>query len=92
MSPYDVLILPEAEEDLAGLDTPIRSRCFAKIEWLAAHPEVLGRKPLRYLPVALQGLNSYTVGDWRILYWVYPTQRLMKLYGVQHRSRVYKYL
>lgn len=92
MASYHVIILPEAEEDLEVLDPPIRHRCLLKIEWLASHPEVLGKKPLRNLPVALQGLQSYTVGDWRVLYWVYPAHKAIKIYGVQHRSRVYKYL
>ncbi len=92
MASYQVAVLPEAEEDLEALDPPIRNRCLAKIEWLAAHPEVLGKKPLHNVPVALRGLQSYTVGDWRILYWVYPVERCLKIYGVQHRSQVYKHL
>jgi mRNA-degrading endonuclease RelE of RelBE toxin-antitoxin system len=92
MASYRVVVLPEAEEDLETLDSSIRNRCLAKIEWLAVHPEVLGKKPLRNLPPQLGGLQSYPVGDWRILYWIYPAQQVMKVYGVQHRSRVYKHL
>lgn len=92
MAPYHVVILPEAEDDLAQRDPPIRTRCLAKIDWLACHPDVLGKKPLRHLPPALHGLQSYPVGDWRVLYWIYPAERLLKIYGVEHRSRVYKYL
>lgn len=92
MTTYEVVVLPEAEEDLEALDPPVRHRCLAKLTWLAAHPDVLGKKPLRHLPATLQGLQSYPVGDWRILYWVYPAQHVLKVYGIQHRSRVYKYL
>jgi len=56
-----VIFLPEAEEDLEDLGSATRKRCLAKIEWLASHPEVLGKKPLRHLPIALKGLNSYPV-------------------------------
>lgn len=92
MGPYEVIILPEAEEDIEALDPPIRRRCLAKIQWLAVHPEVLGKKHLHHLPSALHGLQSYPVGSWRVLYWVYPSQHLLKIYGIQHRSGVYKYL
>ena len=92
MGPYKVTFLPESEEDLENLDPPIRRRCLTKIEWFSFHPEVLGKKPLQNLPPALRGLNSYPVGDWRILYWVYPTDRCIKIYGVQHRSCIYKHL
>ena len=89
---YKVIFLPEAEEDLGNLDPSISKRCLAKIEWLSLHPEVLGKKPLRNLPPALKGLNSYTVGNWRILYWIYSLQKCIKIYGIQHRSFVYKHL
>lgn len=92
MESYQVTILPDAEEDLADLDPGIRKRCLTKIEWLSAHPEVLGKKPLQDLPVALKGLNSYRVGDWRILYWVYPAKKCIKIYGIQHRSQIYRHL
>ena len=92
MASYQVVVLPEAEKDLEALDASIRQRCLSKIEWLASHPEVLGKKPLHHLPLALKGLQSYPLGDWRILYWVYPVQKILKIYGVQHRSRVYKHL
>ncbi|MBI4669653.1 MAG: type II toxin-antitoxin system RelE/ParE family toxin [Elusimicrobia bacterium] len=90
--PFQIIILPEAEEDLEKLDSSIRRRCLDKMEWLARNPEAAGRKPLRHLPADLRGLNSYTVGDWRILYWVYPGEGLVKIYGVEHRSRIYKRL
>ena len=47
---------------------------------------------LQNLPLALKNLNSYSVGDWRVLYWVYPAQKCIKVYGIQHRSSVYKHL
>ena len=92
MGPYQIIVLPEAEEDLAALDPSIRHRCLAKLAWLAAHPERLGQKPLRHLPPALHGLQSERVGDWRLLYWLYPPHHLLKVYGVRHRSQVYKHL
>ncbi len=92
MPSYEVIFLPEAEEDLEKLDPPIRKRCLLKIAWLSSHPEMLGKKPLQNLPIDLKGLNSFTMGDWRILYWIYPAKNIIKIYGIQHRSSVYKHL
>ena len=89
---FVVVFLPESEEDLEKLDTTIRTRCLKKIEWLSHHPELLGDKPLKTLPHDLKGLCSYPVGDWRILYWAYPQQKVFKIYGIEHRSKVYKHL
>jgi mRNA-degrading endonuclease RelE of RelBE toxin-antitoxin system len=30
------------------------------------------------------------VGDYRILYWVYHTQNVVRIYRIQHRSEVYR--
>lgn len=89
---FDASFLPEAEEDIGKLDPYVRVRCLRKIEWLLEHPELLGKKPLRNLPHPLRGLCSYAVGDWRVLYWVYLEHRIIKVYGIQHRSKVYKHL
>jgi mRNA-degrading endonuclease RelE of RelBE toxin-antitoxin system len=88
---FEVIFLPEAEDDIENLDPSVRKRCLQKIEWLSSHTDALGKKPLQNLPLALKGLNSYTIGDWQILYWVYPSQKCIKIYGIQHRSSVYKH-
>ena len=90
MTSYEIIILPEAEEDLDRLDPPVGRRCLEKIQWLSSHPELLGKKPLHNLPHDLKGLNSYTMGNWRILYWVYPQPGILKIYGIEHRSKVYR--
>lgn len=92
MNSYKIIFIPEAEEDLEDLDSSVRKRCLTKVEWLSLHPEVLAKKPVQNLPSGLRGLNSYPVGDWRILYWLYPKNKCIKIYGIQHRSHVYKHL
>jgi mRNA-degrading endonuclease RelE of RelBE toxin-antitoxin system len=42
--------------------------------------------PKRHLPDALSGLCKLRLGGYRILYWVYHSQKLIRLYRVQHRS------
>ena len=42
------------------------------------------------MPDELSGLCKLRIGDWRILYWVYPAQSLVRIYRIQHRSEVYR--
>ena len=32
------------------------------------------------------------VGDYRILYWIYPAKKLVRIYRIQHRSEAYRSL
>jgi len=32
------------------------------------------------------------VGDWRILYWIYHREKVVRIYRIQHRSEVYRNL
>lgn len=42
------------------------------------------------MPEDLAGLCKLRIGDWRILYWVYPSQQIIRIYRIQHRSEVYR--
>jgi mRNA interferase RelE/StbE len=44
------------------------------------------------MPADLAGLCKLRVGDYRILYWNYPSQKLIRIYRIQHRSEVYRRL
>jgi mRNA interferase RelE/StbE len=87
--PYRIETTPTFERDFKRLDAAMARRVSKKIVHLAAHPELLGQ-PLRNMPRDLAGLHKYRVGDFRVLYWVYHSERLLRLYAVQHRSTVYR--
>ena len=42
--------------------------------------------------VLLPGLCRLRVGDYRVLYWAYPGQQLLKVYHIQHRRDIYRHL
>jgi mRNA interferase RelE/StbE len=44
------------------------------------------------MPEDLAGLCKLRVGDYRILYWNYSGQKLIRIYRIQHRSEVYRRL
>jgi len=77
------------DDDLRRLDRDTAARIIEAIEWLAEHPEAL-RFLLRHVPRDLKGLHKYRVGDYRVLLWVDHEQRVLTLYGVAHRSSIYR--
>lgn len=87
--PYRVVSTPTFERDFRKLDDTVARRVSKKIAHLAAHPELMGQA-LHNMPADLAGLQKYRVGDFRVLYWIDHSERLLKLYAVQHRSTVYR--
>jgi mRNA interferase RelE/StbE len=90
--PHNVEIGPKAEKQLAELDAAIAASIERKILWLAENAEAIVHRRLVGMPEDLEGLCKLRVGDYRILYWIYPQQRLVRLYRIAHRSDVYRHL
>jgi mRNA interferase RelE/StbE len=86
---YRVETTPQFDDDLRRLDRSTAARIIERIEWLARHPESL-RFPLRHVPSDLKGLHKYRVGDYRVLLWVDRNREVLTLYGVAHRSSIYR--
>jgi mRNA-degrading endonuclease RelE of RelBE toxin-antitoxin system len=87
---YKIETTPTFEKDLKSLSKEVAVRIINKIEWLAEHPGLL-RFPLKYLPKGLQKLQKYRVGDWRVLFWVNHNNKIITLYGVEHRRQIYRW-
>jgi mRNA-degrading endonuclease RelE of RelBE toxin-antitoxin system len=80
---------PEFERDFARLDPEIARRIRRKVSWLAEHPEAIPT-PMKHLPPDLEGLRKYRIGAYRVLFWANVAQRVLTLYGVEHRRSVYR--
>ena len=87
---YEIEVGPKAESQLAGLDAAIAASIERKILWMAQNAPNLVHRRLVGMPDDLSGLCKLRVGDYRILYWVYDTKKLVRLYRIQHRSEVYR--
>ncbi len=90
--PYRVEIGRKADAQLAELDAAIGGSVERKIQWLAENAAVMVHRRLVGMPADLAGLCKLRVGDYRILYWNYPNQKLVRIYRIQHRSEVYRRL
>lgn len=87
---YRVEIGSKAAGQLAGLDSVIGAGVERKILWLAENASGMIHRRLVGMPDDLAGLCKLRIGDWRILYWIYPTEKIVRIYRIQHRSEVYR--
>jgi mRNA interferase RelE/StbE len=90
MPSFRIEIGKRADAQLTGLDAVIGASVERRIQWLADNAEGMVHRRLVGMPEDLAGLCKLRIGDWRILYWVYPAQKLVRIYRIQHRSEVYR--
>jgi len=88
--PYRVEIGPKAAKQFDKLDAVIAASIERKILWLAQNAPTMVHHRLVGMPDDLDGLCKLRIGDYRILYWAYSQQKLIRIYRVQHRSEVYR--
>ena len=84
---YQVVFTPDAEADLARLDTPVAQRVLKKLRWLAQNLDVITPEGLTG---QWQGVFKLRVGDYRLLYTFDRTQQKVVVHFVKHRREVYK--
>jgi mRNA interferase RelE/StbE len=87
---YQVEVGPRASIQLEKLDATVLSAVERKIIWLAQNAAVMVHRRLVGMPEDLSGLCKLRVGDWRILYWIYHAEKIVRIYRIQHRSEVYR--
>ncbi|MFZ3135942.1 MAG: type II toxin-antitoxin system RelE/ParE family toxin [Thermodesulfovibrionales bacterium] len=89
---YQIVFLPDAEDSFKKLDKTIQQRIAGKIDWLAENADTMIHHHLSSLPEDLRGLCRIRIGDFRILYWIYVDNKIIKIYEIEHRSTVYRFL
>ncbi len=87
-----MIVLPAAEADLEQLDSAVRRKVLRRILWLGENASQMIHHRLANLPDDLHGLSRLRAGDHRILYWIYPQRKHVKIYRIQHRREVYRKL
>jgi mRNA interferase RelE/StbE len=87
---YRVEIGPHAQTQFHKLDPTIVAAIERKIIWLAVNAKTVVHRRLAGMPDELEGLCKLRIGDYRVLYWVYHSSQLIRLYRIQHRSEVYR--
>ena len=85
---YRVLLERGAERDLARLSSEIHDRVIAAIQALTNNPRPPGCRKL----VGSKNDWRIRVGDYRVLYNIADTVRIVRVFRVRHRREVYRNL
>ncbi|MEK6645470.1 MAG: type II toxin-antitoxin system RelE/ParE family toxin [Candidatus Firestonebacteria bacterium] len=87
---YKIIILSQAEDSIKKLDRETLRRISSRIDWLKENADVIIHHQLSSLPDDIKGLCRIRIGDYRILYWIYKSEKLIKIYEIEHRSKDYR--
>jgi mRNA interferase RelE/StbE len=83
---FEVLIEKAAEKDLRRLASAVRQRAEDAILGLALNPRPAGAKKLS----GSKADWRIRVGDYRVLYEIADTIRVVRVFRVRHRGDVYR--
>lgn len=87
---YKIVYTATFKKDFKKLDNSIAKRILEKIFELAKNPHNV--KLLKHSPKDLPNLCKLRSGDWRILFWTDFKNKIIALYTVEHRSKIYRNL
>lgn len=85
---YQVIVLPKALKDLSNLDRTIAKRVIDKLMWLSDNIETMN--PLA-LKSNLSGFYKLKIGDYRALYDIEHSKKIIYIHKIGHRKEIYKY-
>ena len=85
MNPYQLAVDKRVAKDLANLPFEVQDRVFERLQALAEDPFMPG-------VIKLKGETAYRarVGDYRIVFEVDTTARVLTVLAVDHRSNIYR--
>ena len=86
MPEYTISFARSARKELQALDRTVATRVLRRIEALAATPRPAGCKKLE----GSENQWRIRVGDWRVVYSVDDSERLVDVSAVRHRRDVYR--
>lgn len=87
MSEWSFVFAKEAEKDLEHLDSVTRNRVLEKINWLKENFDLITPLPLGG---QWRGFFKLRVGDWRIVYEIKISDKLVIVHYIDRRDKIYK--
>lgn len=85
MKDYVLLFTKQAKKDIAQLPVLIKNKISGALDRIATNP-LLGKA----LKGELQGLRSFRIGDYRIIYQINKKEILIIILKIGHRKGVYR--
>ncbi len=86
MDNYSIEVKPSARKELEALPDPVLSRIVRKLESLADNPRPAGCKKLK----GYREQWRVRIGDWRVVYLIDETKKLVSILRIAHRREVYE--
>ncbi len=86
MGKYSVEVKPAARKELEALSDPVLARVIRKLESLADVPRPAGCKKLK----GHKDMWRIRIGDWRVVYFIDETVKLVSILRIAHRREVYE--
>lgn len=84
---YKLDFTDEGKAALASLDKIVVQRVLDKLKWFLQNIEAVNFKPLEG---NLSGMYKLRVGDWRVIYEINHTDKVVTVHKVGHRREIYK--
>ncbi len=84
---WSLEITKAAEKDIKRLAHPVRQRIFDKLEWLQNNFKAITPTPLHG---EFKGFYRLRIGEWRVIYSVERSARLIIIHLIDRRDRIYK--
>ncbi len=84
---YQIIILPAALKDLKKLDRQTAQKITDKLSWLSENLEKMSHQPLKG---TLSDLFKLRVGNWRVIYDIDHSKKIITVHRIGHRREVYK--
>ena len=86
MPDYTITFARSARKELEAMEAAIVNRIFPKLEALAREPRPVGCRKLQ----GAEFLWRIRIGDYRVIYAVHDSERLVDIVAIRHRSKAYK--
>jgi len=83
---YEIVLLPDAQRDLARLDPPMQKRIRQRLKWVTQHFDEIRPEPLKG---DLSAFYKIRVGDYRMLYQFDRARLVITVFKIRHRREVY---
>jgi len=83
---YEIVLLPDAQRDLARLDRPMQKRIRQRLKWVTQHFDEVRPEPLKS---DLSAFYKIRVGDYRMLYQFDRARLVITVFKIRHRREVY---
>jgi mRNA interferase RelE/StbE len=84
---YKVELTPQAEKDFLSLDKSVAQNIANKMDWFSQNMGSIIPAPLKGV---FKGKYKLRIGDWRAIYSLEHTSRVITIYAIRHRSEIYK--